>query len=44
MASGAKKKVGGKVTDCSLNLGYFVMKSNLYVRILESYDVMIGMD
>jgi hypothetical protein len=44
MASGAKQKVGGKVTDCSLNLGDFVMKANLYVMILGSYDVMIGMD
>jgi hypothetical protein len=44
MASGAKKKIGGKVTDCSLNLGYFVMKANLYVMILGSYDVMINMD
>jgi choline kinase len=44
MASGAKQKVGGKVTDCSLNLGYFVMKANLYVMILGSYDVVIGMD
>jgi hypothetical protein len=44
MASGAKQKVGGKVTDCSLNLGDFVMKANLYVTILGSYDVMISMD
>jgi hypothetical protein len=44
MASGAKKKVGGKVTDCSLNLGYFFMKANLYVMILGSYDIVIGMD
>ena len=26
MASGAKKKVGGKVTDCSLNLVFFVIR------------------
>jgi hypothetical protein len=44
MASGAKKKVGGKVTDCSLNLGDFLMKANLYITILGYYDVMIGMD
>jgi hypothetical protein len=44
MASGAKQKVGGKVTGCSLNLGDFVMKANLYVMILGSYDVVIGMD
>jgi hypothetical protein len=30
--------------DCSLNLGYFVTKSNLYVMILGSYDIVIGMD
>ena len=44
MALVAKKKVGGKVTDYSLNLGYFVTKANLYVPILGSYDIMIGMD
>jgi hypothetical protein len=44
MTSSAKQKVGGKVTDCSLNLGDFVMKANLYVTILESYDVVINMD
>jgi hypothetical protein len=30
--------------DCSLNLGDFVMKANLYVTILGSYDFVIGMD
>ena len=44
MASGAKQKVGGKVMSCALNLGEFVMRVNLYVTILGSYDVMIGMD
>ena len=44
MASGAKHKVGGKVTDCSLNLGDFVTKVDLYVMILGSYDIVIGMD
>jgi hypothetical protein len=29
---------------CALNLGEFVMRDNLYVTILGSYDVMIGMD
>ena len=29
---------------CSLNLGEFVTKANLYVRILGSYYAMIGMD
>ena len=33
MASGAKQKVGGKVTDCSINLGEFVTKVYLYVMI-----------
>jgi hypothetical protein len=44
MASGAKQKVRGKVTGCILNLGKFVTRANLYVTILGSYDVMIGMD
>jgi hypothetical protein len=44
MASGAKQKVGGKVMGYSLNLGEFVMRVNLYVTILGSYDVVIGMD
>ena len=44
MASGAKQKVGGKVFNCTLNLGYFVTRANLYIMILESYDVMINMD
>ena len=44
MASGAKKKVGGKVMGCTLNLGEFVTRANLYIMILGSYDVMIGMD
>ena len=39
-----KPKVGGKVTGCALNLGDFVTRVNLYVTILGSYDVMIGMD
>jgi hypothetical protein len=44
MTFGAKHKVGGKVTDCNINLGDFVMKANLYVMILGSYDIVIGMD
>ena len=44
MALGAKQKVGGKVTGCALNLGEFVTRANLYVTILGSYDVVIGMD
>jgi hypothetical protein len=44
LASGAKQKVGGKVTCCSLNLGYVFTRANMYVRILGSYDVMIDMD
>jgi hypothetical protein len=44
MASGAKKKVEGKVMDCILNLRYFLMKDNLYVTMLGSYDIVIGMD
>jgi hypothetical protein len=44
MALGAKQKVGGKVTGCILNLGDFVTRVNLYITILGSYDVVIGMD
>jgi hypothetical protein len=44
MASGAKQKVGGKVTVCTLNLGDFITRVDLYVMILGSYDVVIGMD
>jgi hypothetical protein len=44
MASGAKHKVGGKVIGCTLNLGDFVTRANLYIMILGSYDVIIGMD
>jgi hypothetical protein len=44
MASGAKQKVGGKVIGYALNLGEFVTRANLYVTILGSYDVVIGMD
>jgi hypothetical protein len=44
MASGAKQKVGGKITGCFLNLGDFVTKVNLYITILGSYDVVISMD
>ena len=44
IASGAKQKVGGKVMGCALNLGEFVTRVNLYVTILGSYDVTIGMD
>jgi hypothetical protein len=29
---------------CTLNLGEFFTRANLYVTILGSYDVMIGMD
>jgi hypothetical protein len=44
MASGAKQKVGGKVTVYALNLGEFFMRVKWYVTILGSYDVVIGMD
>jgi hypothetical protein len=43
-ASEANQKVGGKVTGCAINQGEFVMRDNLYVTILGSYDVVIGMD
>jgi hypothetical protein len=44
MAFGAKQKVGGKVMGCALNLGEFVMRAKLYIKILGSYDIVIGMD
>jgi hypothetical protein len=44
MDLGAKQKVKGKVIDCSINLGDFVVKANLYVTILGSYDIVIDMD
>jgi hypothetical protein len=44
MSSGAKQKVGGKVAGCSLNLVEIVTRENLYVTILGSYGVVIGMD
>jgi hypothetical protein len=44
MASRAKQNVGGKDMGCSLNLGEFVTKANMYVTTLGSYDVMINMD
>jgi hypothetical protein len=44
MASRAKLKVGGKVMSCTLNMGEFVKRANLYIMIPGSYDVMIGMD
>jgi hypothetical protein len=44
MALGAKQKVGGNFTGCALNLGEFVTRANLYIMILGSYGVMIGMD
>jgi len=44
IASGDKRKVGGKVIDYHINLGYFVMKENLYVMILGCYDIVINMD
>jgi hypothetical protein len=44
MASSSKQKVGGKTTDCSINLGDFVVKVDIYVMILGSYDIVIGMD
>ena len=43
MASGAKQKVGGKVTNYNLNFGEFIAKTDLYIMILGSYDVVIAM-
>ena len=44
MASGAKQKVGGNVMGCTLNLGEFVIRANLYIMILGSYGIVINMD
>jgi hypothetical protein len=44
MALRSKQKDGGKVTGCSLNLGEFVTRANLYVTILRSYNIVIDMD
>jgi hypothetical protein len=44
MASGAKRKVGGTVTSCSINPREFVTRAKLYIMILGSYEVLIGMD
>jgi hypothetical protein len=44
MDLGAKKKVGGKVMGCSLNLGEFVTRANIYITFLGFYDIVIGMD
>jgi hypothetical protein len=44
MASGSKNEVGVRVADHSLILGELVMKSDLYIMILEYYDVVINMD
>jgi hypothetical protein len=44
MASSAKQNVGGRVKDYSIELGDFLMKTNLYVTILGSYDIVINMD
>jgi hypothetical protein len=30
--------------SCSLNLGEFVIRANMYIMILGYYDVVIGMD
>jgi hypothetical protein len=43
MASSVKHKVARKVTCYSLNLGDFVTKVDLYVTILGSYGIVIGM-
>jgi hypothetical protein len=44
MVLGTKQKFRGKVINCNINLGDFVMKVNIYFTILGSYDIVIGMD
>jgi hypothetical protein len=44
LASIAKKKVGGKVRDCKINLGEFIASVNIFVTTLGSYDIVIRKD
>jgi hypothetical protein len=43
IALSVKNTVGGKVMDCTIILGDFVTKANIYVTILGYYDIVIGM-
>jgi hypothetical protein len=43
MASGVKHNVGGLVRDCEIDLRECVYKVSLYVIVLGSYDIVIGM-
>jgi hypothetical protein len=42
LSNNTKQKVGGKVKDCNINLCDFVASVRLYVTILGSYDIVIG--
>jgi hypothetical protein len=44
MASSAKNKVGGRVTDFNIDLRYLVAKAHLPIMILGSYEIVITMD
>jgi hypothetical protein len=44
MASREKQRVGGLVKDCEIDLGECIAKVPLYITILGSYDIVIGMD
>jgi hypothetical protein len=39
-----KRRLEEEITSYHINLGYFVTKSELYVTILGSYDIVIDMD
>jgi hypothetical protein len=44
MASGVKQDVGCLVKDCEIDLDVCVAQVSLYVTVLGSYDIVIGMD
>jgi hypothetical protein len=44
LPSRAKKKVGGKVSYCKINLGEFIASVKLFVTTLGCYDIVIRMD
>eukprot|EP00253_Pinus_taeda_P021555 PITA_21555 len=44
MASGSQQSVGSIVRDCSVNIGGYDTKLNLYSTTLETYDLIVGMD
>jgi hypothetical protein len=43
LAFEAQRKFGGKVRDCTINLGEFIESVKLFVTTLRSYEIVIGM-